>query len=290
MQPKAREWPATRWRLTAPEAYVLQTPRRLSGLEAFKLGLRELILRKALTVEPLKGGGLLRRKHRSALRDGPQLGSMTEPALTALLALYGRVERRRLRTRSESHAPARDFDGVLAEDLAKAGRKEFTRAFAGYVDDQVCSSLTKRGLLRQEQYIRFGLFVRRRHALTATGQEAAAELEQWLRVGHERLSGWVRQDPARALAYAGGAGTAVILMPSLYHDLDILGEHVSGHTAMGGAGALGDMGGLDLSGLELDIGAFDGVDSAFGALDAGVDAGAGVFGGGGDGGGAAGGG
>jgi hypothetical protein len=319
MEREAGEWPATRWRLTAPESYVLQAPKRLSSVEAFKLALRELVLRKALAVEPVEAGGLLgRRKRRSALRDGPQLRSMAEPALTPLLALYGHAQRSRLRTTTESHAPARDFDGVLVEDLARAARDEFTRSFAGYIDRHVYPSLAKRGLIRPEEYKRFGLFARRHQAFTPAGREAAYELEQWLRVGAERLSGWVREDPARALAYAGGAGTAVLLMTSLYPDLDLLGEHVRERTASGAEGAgggdwpgdgteeasagsmpdagadpshaLGDLGALDFSGLELDFGAFEGIDSAFGALGAGVDAGAGVGGDGGGGGGGNGGG
>jgi hypothetical protein len=204
---------------------------------------------------------------------------------------------------------------VLVEDLAKMARREFTRSLAGYIDRHVSPSLVQRGLLRTEEYRRFGLFARRRHVFTSAGREAADELDQWLRIGHERLRDWVHGDPARALAYAGGAGAAVLLR-SLYPELDLLAEHAREHAAAGaGAGggewpadatdatagpgtdvgvgpaqARGDVEALDLSALELDVGAFDGLDRAFGALDAGVDAGAGFGGDGGGGGGGNGGG
>jgi hypothetical protein len=124
MGPASHEWPSARWRLTAPESYVLQLPRPLSSVEAFKLALRELALRRALQVERLeRTGPLARRRPKVVLRAGTNY--LTEPALLPLLELHGRLTGRR------------DVDGVLVEDFAKAARREFSRSLVGYVDDCV---------------------------------------------------------------------------------------------------------------------------------------------------------
>jgi hypothetical protein len=260
MQPESRDWPATRWELTAPESYVLQLPRPLQSVQAFKLGLRELVLRRALQVEQLESARVVgRRRPRAVLRAGAQYASISETALAPLLAVHARVPQ------------SRGLDGVLVEDFARAARREFTRSFAGYVNDHVYTSLAERGLMEVEESRRLGVIPRRLHVLTPAGEEAAAELGEWLRVGHERLETWARESPEHALAYAGGAGAAILLMPSLYPEFDRLGKHVLLQGDVAGVGDFADFGGLD---------GLDGIDS-------GVDAGGGWGGdgGGGDGGG-----
>jgi hypothetical protein len=59
MESGPRNLPSQRWRLTAPESYALQVPYMPSSVEAFKLALRELALRRALTVEQLAEAGVL---------------------------------------------------------------------------------------------------------------------------------------------------------------------------------------------------------------------------------------
>ncbi len=265
METGPREWPSERWRLTAPESYVLQIPKPLSSVEAFKLALRELVLRRGLRVERLEEAGPLgRRRARSVIRAGTQ--HVSEPALAPLVDLHSRARERR------------GLDGVLIQDYAREARRSFTRSFAGYVNDHVYPSLAARGLMEATEG---GAFRRRRHVRTAAGEAAAAELDEWLRVGRERVEGWVDRDPERALSYAGGAGAAILLMPELYPEFNRLGRNV----LMEGepAGSSADIGGFD----DFDGGGFDAFDS-FDGIDAGVDAGAGF--GGGDGGGGGGGG
>ena len=279
MDQEAREWPATDWELTAPESYVLQIPRPLLSVHAFKLALRELVLRRVLRLEQLESSGLVgRRRPRSALHAGARYAAISAPALTPLLALHGRSRQRR------------GLDGVLVEDFAREARREFTRSFAGYVNDHVYPALADRGLMRVEESKRLGALRRRMHVLTPEGQEAAAELDDWLRVGHERLEGWVRDSPERALAYAGGAGAAILLMPSLYPDFDRLGKNVLlGGELAGGPEGTGD--GFDFSAFSGDAGGHHGGDfGGFHGIDSGVDAGGGWGGDGGGGGGGDGGG
>jgi len=259
------DWPSERWRLTAPESYALQVPYRPSSVEAFKLALRELALRRALRVEQLEEAGFLgRRRRRTVLRTGTQ--RVSEPALAPLVELHSRTRERD------------GLDGVQIEDYAKEARRAFTRSFAGYVNDHVYPSLAARGLFEVETRRR--AFSRRpRYLRTAAGDEAAAELEEWLRIGRERISAWTRSEPERAVAYLGSAGAAILLMRDLYPEFERIGKNVLF------GGDLAPVPGGDVGGFEdFDGGAFD----AFDGIDAGVDAGGGF--GGGDGGGNGGGG
>ncbi len=267
------DWPSERWRLTAPESYVLQIPRPLSSVEAFKLALRELALLRALRVEQLEEAGFLgRRRRRTVLRTGTQ--RVSEPALTPLVELHSRTRERD------------GLDGVLVEDYAKQARRAFTRSLAGYVDDHVYPALAERGLMELQVS---GPFRRRRHVRTEAGEQAAAELDAWLRVGRERIEEWAREHPERVLAYAGGAGAAILLMRDLYPEFERIGRNAlmgGDQASVGGeAGAFGDTGGDSFDAFD----SFDSFDSfdAFDGIDAGVDAGGGFGGdgGGGDGGG-----
>jgi hypothetical protein len=135
--------------------------------------------------------------------------------------------------------------------------------------------------MRPEEVRRARMFRRRQYALTTAGRDAAAELDEWLRVGRDRVEGWARNESQRALAYAGGAGAAILLMRELYPEFDQIGKRiVTG--AEPGVFDFGAFWGADAG----DAGAFDAFDS-FDGIDAGVDAGAGW---GGDGGGGNGGG
>jgi hypothetical protein len=132
-----------------------------------------------------------------------------------------------------------------------------------------------------------GPFRRRRHVRTEAGEQGAAELDEWLHVGRERIEEWAREHPERVLAYAGGAGAAILLMRDLYPEFERIGKNV----LMGGDPAPvpgGDAGGYG----DFDSGGFDAFDSfdTFDGIDAGVDAGGGFGGGDGGGGGGNGGG
>jgi hypothetical protein len=265
MELEGTDWPSGRWRLTAPESYVLQSPRHLSGVEAFKLALRELVLRRALQVEKVETAGFLRRGHsKTVLLIGT---SITEPALAPLLDLHARARRRE------------GNDGVRVENLTRAGRREFGRSLAGYVDDHVYPSLAQRGLLRSSEHRRWGR-PRTRHELTPAGEDAVAELADWLRVGSERVEGWTRESPERALAYAGGAGAAILLMPELYPEFERLGRDTAASADPVPSGAELDLGAFGSAGDSDSGDAFE----AFDGIDAGVDAGTGWGGDGGGGG------
>ena len=116
------------------------------------------------------------------------------------------------------------------------------------------------------------------------------------------MAGWARSDPARALAFAGGAGAALLLMPGAHRELDMLyprrdavgdGGFADGAWPGGDARAHEPGHALDERGAAetfrvaddwLDATGFDGLDAVWRAIDAAVG------GGGGDGGGSGGGG
>jgi hypothetical protein len=242
METRPRDWPSADWRLTAPESFVLRLPRTRSAVEVFKLALRELVLRRALELEQVERAGFLaRRRPKTVLQVGTQ--HVSDPALTPLLGVHSRA-----RVRPE-------LDGVLVEDFAKEARRAFGQSLEGYVNDHVHPSLTARGLLEIEEPAGLRRYRRRRHVRTAAGDAAAAELEEWLRLGNERVVGWTRDAPERALAYTGAAGAAILLMPGLYPDFERIGKRRAPH----GDATIGH-------GWAADFGDFDG-------MDAGIDAG-----------------
>jgi hypothetical protein len=210
--------------------------------------------------------------------------------------------------------------GVAVVELARAAQRTFG-TLDQFTSRHVWPRLQARGLCADESYKVLWLFPTTRRVLTASGQQARAELERWLEVGQQRFGGWVDRDPSRALAYAGMAGAALLLMDPLFPDMQLLGERVrqagtSGESGAGGSSGWnpassgsggaegGGEGGLELPNIDLpgldpgslsfdfDLGALGDLSSSFDAIDAGVDAGGGDGGsdGGGDGGGGDGGG
>ena len=295
------DWPATRWNLTAPESYVLNSVGDGSGVEAFKLAVKELVARGALRIEPVETRGRLgARKRQSALTQGPQFGRGAGRSLAPVLEVFANAEKRTLQSTEASRGGARPVEGVLVEALAKAARKQLG-GFDRYRDECVVRGLEERGLMTVSTRRVLGVFASSRKGWTESGRQAVDELEEWMRVGRERVRRWALDDPAKALAYASGAGAAVLLMGDLYPDFEPLEQRLAerggGRAGGGEGGASGhegepadaepsaaDSGELELGGLELDFG---GLGSSFDSIDAGIDAGAGGDGGfgGGDGGG-----
>ena len=297
------DWPASRWLLTAPESRALLRAPELPDLEAIKLALKEVVLRGGLRLDRVERPGRLGRgRVTTALRPG--IGSPpAEPALRAVLDLVSGLEPRPLVLAGPGRAEVR---GVLLEHVATAVRKRL----GSYRDETLLPTLERRGLARAESAKTLGLLPRCRVALSEDGRAAQRELREWLEAGEKRFGGWARNDPERALAFAGGAGAAVLLMSEVHRELDALLLQREGAGAVGGvggeagwagssddpargesarvpdAGEAGDPFPFDLGAIDLT--ALGGLDAALGTIDAAVDAsgGGGDGGGGGNGGGA----
>jgi hypothetical protein len=306
------EWPALRWKLTAPETYVLNSVGQGFGVEAFKLAVKELVARRALRVEPVETRGWHGlRTARSVLVEGP-VRLAPEPSLAPVLELFAAARKRPFQAGAGSAAGMRPVEGVLTEDFAKAARKQF-HSFHRYQSGHVVPALEARGLMTTRKHMVLGVFPSKRPTWTARGGEAVDELERWLQVGKRRFRGWVSADPTKALAYTSGAGAAILLMDDLYPDFAVLGQHFAERRLAGGGGGDGggaefgeeadahsslnlpdadvggvdpgaaevDLGDLDLGALESSVSGFEGLDAAFSAIDLGIVAGGGDGGGGG---------
>jgi hypothetical protein len=288
--------PQNRWRLTAPESYVLLYGPK-SGGSALKLALLELVARECLElVEAEERGAFGRTKRVAILRHGSGKRDPGGPPLDALVELLGSVQ---------TEASEDGSGGVPVAELARAARKRYGR-LAGYAEAEVLASLMRRGLYERWEQRFLGIFRYTRWEPTRAGVEARAELERNMSLGEERFGQWVDGDPAQALAFLGVAGSSVLLMSPLHPDIRRLHEL---HRAEGADAAsvgvypiignvsnnydLGDepgnlLGGFDFGAFDLDLSVFDALDSVFSAIDSGVDSsgGDGGWGGGGSDGGA----
>lgn len=298
-----------RWTLPAPESYVLLEGSKADGARTLKLALLELVARKYLilhTVEEPRRFG--RTKSTAVLSPGSADASTATGALRSVLERYGRAE-------TKTYP-----DGTVGVPVAELARAMGTGGgLSTWVRDVVLPELELRGLYAREQRKRLGLFTTTQWTPTPAGEQLRQELLSRTQQGEREFRGWVDTDPARALAFVGIAGSSVFLLDQLHPDIRRLREQQGGDTGYYGAsdassdpdemetepdadasdaGAL-EAGGLDMGGLDadafsldFDLGAFDGLDGAFDAIDAGVDSGTdagGGDGGGGDGGGGGGG-
>lgn len=287
MADSSHQRPGARWELTAPESYVLHYGAyEESGVEAFKLAVKELVVRRALLVEQVETKRFPRRvRVESALKEGPGVLAR-EPPLTIVLGLYRHL--------ADSHqnglVPMRSF--------VRGAQKKFGGELKKYRDPHVVGALARRGLVKKETDPSARISQRKRWFRTDAGAAADETLERWLAIGRSRLRRWVDDDPAQALAYARGAGASILLLNQLHGvELAALSRRVHQHFGSGGEGlapfvpeddgtqadsldahwpGVDSLGDLDAGAF--DFGALDGLGGAFGGFDGGG-------GGGGDGGG-----
>jgi hypothetical protein len=279
MELEEKGWRGSHWELTAPESYVLVYGPKAGGSRPFKLALMELVAGKCLVLTDAKDSALFGLWKRSValLAPGARHQPLDSRSLSSLLDLLGEMSPRTTR------------DGNVGIPVAKFARKARRKYgwMGGYAETEVMTDLVNRGFYeRQEQR---GLW-----KITRAGKAARTELERNLAThGRERLSLWVDDDPAQALAFLGLAGSSSLLMKELHPDLRRLRERRHTETgaylgAEGGAegndpeAGWGDsLNDLDLGAL--DLGALDGLDGALSAIDAAVGSGGGGDGGGGGG-------
>jgi hypothetical protein len=294
----AAELPPDAWELTAPESYLLRYAEHGPiPIEAFKLALKELVARNALRVT----GAEVARKWLPGtttvwlITDGPQLGSVSAPALTPVLEMFRHARDRHSRAAVSVAPPHVALEGVVLTDFATAAARR-SRGFRDYLQRDVEGSLRDRGLLSAR-----GRLVGEPRR-TAAGRRANEDLGRWLDEGRRRGRWGSAEEPARALDYLRRAGAALLLLLPDAGGLAQLDAVRRAAVAESQAvyGAVGtqpaddgtvepgpltdDLGGIDLSALDSGVGALDGLDGAFGAIDASIAV-LGGDGGGGDGGG-----
>lgn len=357
------EWPASPWPASAPESYLLLHFSKPDAKHALKLAVLELVARGWLQlIEVQKSGAFGRKSKDSVLSWGKRAsaGGSLPPALEPLWQVFDELVARsftpwpgaggfvplpeserhltspdpsslgtRGRARAIVHRPlhrrsARSLtvSGAEVKRFAVGVVREFG-SVDGYVTKVVRPALVDRSWVVGERYRVLGIFPATRWVLTAEGVAAQGDLLWRVDYGNRELGRLVDDAPERAIAFAGLAGAALLLMDDARPHLQRLRRrleegiragqaapaggvtYIPGDVGIGAAaletGALADgldtgaldAAGIDLGGLDaglagLDLSAFDSIDGAFSAIDGGVDAGAsgadGGAGGGGDGG------
>lgn len=279
-------WPHGRWELSAAESYaLLHGPRTSKPSQPFKLAVLELVSRRVLELVEVEKSGFFRMRRVAVLKLGE--GETYNEILLEARDLYLSCHRT---------AYPEGFRAIEVKTLAEQARRQYS-SNKGFAEAVVMKSLAERGLYRREQKNVLRIIPYQRWVLTRSGEAAKAQLTMTVRLGESQFSRWVDRQPNRALAYLGLVGPAILLMEPLHPALKRLSvEYESGGFDGGSPGSV-DGGGssdereIEFDGLDLDFSAFDldfdvlgDIDSAFEAIDSGVDAGVGD-GGGGDGGG-----
>lgn len=284
-------WPTTAWELTAPESYVLLNGPSASGAEALKLAVLELVARGLLRiVEAEEAGPFGSQRRARVLVRTRGARPPTTPVLASVWTLYTGI-------------PPRTFgegiEGVPVDELAREAQSRY-KPLRRFVERVIMSNLIERGLYTYEQYRIFWFFPASRLVLSPAGAAARADLEERLATARAQFGGLSTADPARALAFAGLSGAALLLAPALYPDLQRLGRQQpagaadSGFVPVAATNADSDeppagpdqapaeseqiMPQLDLTGFDptgggftFDLGALDSLDSTFSAIDLAVD-------------------
>ncbi len=138
MELEEQGWPGSRWRLTAPESYVLIYGPQAGGSWPFKLALMELIAGKSLTLTHAEDRILfgLRKRSVALLSPGPKHGLPQSRSLSALLDLLDETSSRTTRDGKT---------GVLVFELARKARRKYGW-LGGYAESEIIPGLVNRGL------------------------------------------------------------------------------------------------------------------------------------------------
>ena len=301
------------WQLTAPESLAIRDGPSADRAQAIKLGLLELITRNSLRLVDATGRNWRGRDQVEKLLVRGSQPLPSSGALARIATAFHNTPEKRFADGKSGRA-IKDVARTFATDPRTRGNR--------YVQEVLLPELAGRGLyVRQLDHV-LGIFPRTRWFLTSEGERRRAELLDMLANGERDLARAPNRDPRQAAAVLATAGAAALLRTSAYLEMAELSRRLrqdagsgdGGTTIAAGGGTYSDSPDEAPSGpdptfpqpsptptpdpsadpgafnfetttfVEVDLSAFDGIDSAFDAVDSGVDAGGGD-GGGGDGGG-----
>jgi hypothetical protein len=184
------------WRLSAPESQVLLSGPDTPSSWAIKLALKELVLRKALTLHQTEERRFrVFKKRVNVLSPGTSLDSSAGRPLRAIMEIY-----------PKAHAYGGGITGVSVEKLAQEIMGWY-RAGGGFVKGEVLPELERKGL-----YERKTEGTNPTWALTSNGEEALAELRGLLETGRQSLPNWAANDRSQARTFVEAAGPALLLL------------------------------------------------------------------------------
>jgi hypothetical protein len=208
------------WPLSAPESYVLLHGPRAKSIETFKRGLLELVARDVLTIEMRERRGLFRffTRRTSFLLRGPKMlwVHSAAPPLRSIWEIYSRT--------SISVSPG-DPRGVAVRDLRRSARVLGTR-LRDFTSWSVLPALVERGLYERDDYAAPRPSRSSRYTETTAGRAARIRLKSLLDRADLDFSRAARRDPGKALAIAGGLGSAILLMDPLLSEIAWLGQRI----------------------------------------------------------------
>ncbi len=184
------------WDLPAPASQVLLTGAATPNSWAIKLALKELVLRRALTLERVQKRRFLRRAQQI---DVLALGRWPEREVgRSLIGVMEAFPKSRHSFVAETGVP---IDVVAAEVM------RWYRAGGGYIQGEVLPELEQRGYYRRIDEGHGPLW-----QLTSAGEAKLEELRQLMDRGTVQFPVWVQQDRAQAARYIQDAGPALLLL------------------------------------------------------------------------------
>lgn len=299
-----------RWQLSAPESSVLMAGPGSRDRDVLKLALMELVVRKTLRLVSIKERRLyFWSKRTNVLTVDPHVTRPPSRSLQAVIDAHPRLR---------SYADG--TFGASVETWARTVFDRY-RQRGGYVQAEVLPALEERGFFTRQQSTRLGMFASTQWMITAAGESALEELSRLLETGRVLFGlntmgfGPAREqpDPAEVRAYVDAAEAAILLLRGHYseirHQLGRVSDRGDYEQRIGGTfvvAAGGEQSSsededsrdsvvssepsdsneapLDIDALAANLGPgpFDGIDSAYDAIDADVDSGGGGDGDGGE--------
>jgi hypothetical protein len=184
------------WDLSAPASQVLLTGAATPNSWAIKLALKELVLRRALTLERVSKRRFLRRAQQI---DVLALGYWPKrEAGRSLIGVMEAFPKSRQSFVAETGVP---IDVVAAEVM------RWYRAGGGYIQGEVLPELEQRGFYR-----RIDEGNGPQWQLTAAGEAKLEELRLLMDRGTVQFPVWVQQDREQATRYIQDAGPMLLLL------------------------------------------------------------------------------
>lgn len=185
-----------RWELSAPASQVLLTGAATPNAWTIKLACKELVLRRALTLQrERRRRFLLLRQEIDTLTLSRWPDSETGRSLLGVMEAFPKA------------AIFRSEQGGVPIEVAAREVQRWYRAGGGYVQAEVLPELQRRGYYRIVETERGSEW-----ELTETGTKKLAELRASLDTGRTELPGWLRNEPGKAAAYLTGAGVVLLLL------------------------------------------------------------------------------
>lgn len=185
-----------RWTLPAPESQVLLTGPETPNSWVIKLALKELVLRRVLSVRTLRTRRfLVLWREINVFVSGQRPNAPVSPPLSAVVSVFPK--------------PTPFSDGSTGVPVKSAASEvmRWYRAGGGLVEAEVMPELRRQGL-----YDLPADAGGPRWRLTPQGEQELARLRQLMATGRTSFPEWVERDRSRAAEFISLSGPAALLL------------------------------------------------------------------------------